>query len=340
MGHMQVKTASSNVDSAQSRAIVSIEGTGTTCAFMPASIMQELIISPTRRAFWFLMLVVVILASSACQGHEPDPCNPEEEWLKAQVEREGSWECDRATLLLLYEHINSSVSPTHYGTLSEMPTDLWPWVRDTDRGRVTELSIAFGNGGTLRPEIANLTELKSLYVSGNDLTGTIPPQIARLERLEYLNLGNNRFSGPIPPEIGNLRRLETLFLEGNYLTGGIPPELGRLSRLNELYLFGNPLGGLIPDELGNLTSLVELGLSNMQLSGEIPESIGQLPILRFFAIQNNRITGQIPVSFAFRNTERSVQINVKGTLLTGCVPRTVRLDLNANELSERALRYC
>ena len=113
------------------------------------------------------------------------------------------------------------------------------------------------NQTNLPPEICNLNNLKSLFLSGNQLT-TLPKEIGKLTNLEYLNLEFNELR-TLPPEIGNLTKLETLDLAVNDLTT-LPPEIGKLKNLKRLYLFRNDLKTL-PPEIGNLTNLEELDLN-------------------------------------------------------------------------------
>ena len=81
------------------------------------------------------------------------------------------------------------------------------------------------------------TDLESLNLSHNTLTGALPGEIRHLQNLKTLDLSNNKFTG-VPAEIGQLRNLELLNLSNNLLTG-LPNELGNLSNLKVLDLSGN-----------------------------------------------------------------------------------------------------
>ena len=83
----------------------------------------------------------------------------------------------------------------------------------------------------------------------------MPPELGNLSELETLSLYSNELTGGIPPELGNLTNLRELSLDGNQLSGEIPPELGNLANLERLVLYskrvnrGNTAGVGQPDPL-------------------------------------------------------------------------------------------
>jgi hypothetical protein len=88
--------------------------------------------------------------------------------------------------------------------------------------------------------------LKSIDLSGNQLTGKTPIEMEYLFGLISLNLSKNNLTGEIPSNIGYLKLLEVLDLSRNHLSGTIPSSLAHIDGLSVLNLSNNQLYGKIP----------------------------------------------------------------------------------------------
>ncbi len=86
-------------------------------------------------------------------------------------------------------------------------------------------------------DVFTQTDLLTLDLSNNNLTGSLQAEVRHLTQLRTLNLSYNQFTG-VPAEVGQLKDLEYLDLSHNQLTG-LPYELGNLSNLKQLVLTGN-----------------------------------------------------------------------------------------------------
>jgi len=65
----------------------------------------------------------------------------------------------------------------------------------------------------------------------------LPPELGQLTNLRTLNVTFNSLTG-LPPELGQLANLQTLDLSDNNLEG-LPSELGQLTNLRRLSLSGS-----------------------------------------------------------------------------------------------------
>lgn len=99
------------------------------------------------------------------------------------------------------------------------------------------LDLSGKNLGKVPGDIFKRTDLESLDLSDNNLTGAIPAEIRFLKNLRMLNLSNNNMTG-LPAELGQLSKLEVLDVSNNSLTG-LPLELGNLAQLKTFNLSGN-----------------------------------------------------------------------------------------------------
>ena len=88
--------------------------------------------------------------------------------------------------------------------------------------------------GEIPPEIGELTNLKTLGLSGNRLSGDLPSQLRNLSNLEHLSLSNNLISGIAP--LSELSSLKVIDLDGNRITDLAPlaanPALDGVIRIN------------------------------------------------------------------------------------------------------------
>ena len=185
---------------------------------------------------------------------------------------------------------------------------------------------------------AGLSNLGSLHLYGNDLSGTIPAELGGLSNLGYLYLHGNDLSGVIPPELGGLSNLGSLYLNSNDLSGAIPPELGDLANLYGLYLNSNDLSGVIPPELGGLSNLRGLQLAGNDLSGAIPPELGDLANLYRLDLQQNDLSGPVPSTFA--GLERLSRLELShNSGLVGAIPAGLR-DLGLESLLASGTDLC
>ena len=205
---------------------------------------------------------------------------------------------DSGVLNKLYNATNGNEWHNNENWLSDQPLAAWHGVDVNNRGKVTEINLEANNlRGTLIPEIAQLPELKSLWLNDNHLTGTIPIEVTELTKLTGLALANNEISGRIPAEIGQMTGLQLLMLSGNNLSGPIPSELANLPDLFSLSLASNELTGGFPAWVRDLRWLLRLTLNDNQLTVDVatlPQYLQGLEDLERFSIAGNNLSGCLP----------------------------------------------
>ena len=192
---------------------------------------------------------------------------------------------------------------------------------------------SFTEGEPMPAWLGTLTNLRSLDLGGHNFAaGEIPDWLLNLSNLDSLHLWDNNLTGPIPTWLGSLTELRWLSLGGNSLTGTISSSLVVLSNLEGLSLGGNPFtAGAIPDWLVSLDNLRELHLWDAQLTGTIPDWLGSLEHLEYLNLSSNQLTGTTPSSLATLDDLQGLWLG--GNELSGAIPSALASLDNLRSLS-------
>ncbi|ONI36213.1 hypothetical protein PRUPE_1G575500 [Prunus persica] len=144
----------------------------------------------------------------------------------------------------------------------------------------------------------NSSQLESLSLSYNNLSGELTDMLGNFKNLAVLDLSSNSISGPIPPSIGSLSCLKLLNISNNSLYGDVSEvHFTNLTRLEELHANDNSLtlktsrGWLPPFQL------FMLHLNSWVLGPELPRWLQSQTRLEELYISNTRISGTIPIWF-------------------------------------------
>ncbi|KAK4752625.1 hypothetical protein SAY87_021423 [Trapa incisa] len=178
---------------------------------------------------------------------------------------------DRAALLALRAAVGGR---TLLWNVNQQSPCFWSGVECDSSSMVTALHLpADGLTGDLPTGIlGNLTQLRTLSLRFNTLTGQVPSDLALCTNLRNVYLQGNKFSGQIPESLFSLSYLVRLNLASNIFSGEVPLAFNNLTRLRTLYLENNQLTGSIPTDL-NIPKLQQFNISNNQLNGTIPKSL-------------------------------------------------------------------
>ena len=172
------------------------------------------------------------------------------------------------------------------------------WLFGIDLPLLQVIDLAVNNlTGTLCDAAEGVeSQLFTMRLSSNNLTGTLPSSWQNLTQLNSLYISSNMLNGSLPPKWATLRHLQSLYLSSNHLIGSIPFEYGSMSSLTYLQLSYNRLTGSVPSSLSNLTELTILNLRDNFLRGTLEScfSAATQTKLRTVDLSNNQFQGTLP----------------------------------------------
>lgn len=242
--------------------------------------------------------------------------------------------CFNLRLLNLQGNAFNGTLPLLFGNLSSLEALalgqnlLWGEItadhfRDSHALTFLEMHNNFFTGPHPAAVLGHLTNLETLALNVNPFdVATMPVQVAQLTGLRYLDLSHNQLAGAIPWQLSRLSKLDHLILAGNNLTGSIPAELGQLSELMVLDLSYNQLTGSVPASFGQLQELLWLGLTVNRLTGPLPPELGDCKSLLWFSAFRNMINGSIPDTY-YRMGNRALERFQKNRLTAHLFPAYV-----------------
>ncbi|VAI55602.1 unnamed protein product [Triticum turgidum subsp. durum] len=136
--------------------------------------------------------------------------------------------------------------------------------------------------------MVKLSNLATLDLGGNQISGNIPQSIDHFKRLEELHLGSNNMSGELPSSLGNCTNLKTIDLKINNFSGDLGKvNYSALQNLRSLDFMRSNLSGIIPESIYSCSNLTALRLSANHFHGEISPRIGNLKHLPFLSLVRN-----------------------------------------------------
>ena len=241
---------------------------------------------------------------------------------------------DSLALVVLYDRCDGPNWMNNSNWL-EGPLNTWYGVT-VENGRVTGLQLKgywyedFGLKNHLPPQIGDLTALRKLDLSYNDLEGKIPAETGNLENLKELYLTHNNLSGPIPGEMGQLHNLEELDFSNNNLSGPIPGEMGNLKSLRKLTLSFNSLEDGLHPSLWDMEALVGLVLPGNKIS-RVSEGISRLTNLVTLNLANNLLNGPVPEEIYGMN--HLEDLDLSGNSFSGAVLDRISALTNLRKLN-------
>ncbi|KAF5738489.1 receptor protein kinase TMK1-like [Tripterygium wilfordii] len=188
----------------------------------------------------------------------------------------------------------SALQPTPTGWSTKASLAYCGWKKEVkcdSSNRVTGINLAnYKLTGTLPAELSTMSQLQSLSLQGNSLSGELP-SLANLTNLQTVYLDDNNFSSIPTGCFQGLSSLQSLSLgeNGNLAPWPFPQELTGSSSLTNLVLNNASLYGTIPDIFDSFSNLQNVRLSYNNLTGPLPHSFGGSGIQNLWL--NNQATG-------------------------------------------------
>ncbi|KAH0733876.1 hypothetical protein KY285_009583 [Solanum tuberosum] len=138
----------------------------------------------------------------------------------------------------------------------------------------------------------------TIDLESQGLSGVLPPELNQLSNLKTLSVQRNLLSGVLP-SFANMSNLAEIYLNDNGFTS-VPQDF--LLGLTSLQSFSISENGKlspwqIPSYLIDSNNLVNVYASNASLFGVIPDFLGKFPNLQDLRLSYNNFTGSLPASF-------------------------------------------
>ncbi|XP_071736377.1 receptor-like kinase TMK4 [Rutidosis leptorrhynchoides] len=197
----------------------------------------------------------------------------------------------------------------------------WDGINCDNSNRVTAINLASRSlTGKLPGTLNQLTQLKSLQLQKNSLSGDLP-SLSNLTFLDNVFLDFNNFTSIPPNFFLGLINLQTFTISENQQLApwSIPNDLTESTNLQQFIASGANINGVIPDIFGSFPSLQSLRLSYNDLTGSLPKSFGgsQIQNLWLNNQQNSGLSGNIDVLSSM--TELS-QVWLQANAFNGSLP--------------------
>ncbi|CAL9222078.1 unnamed protein product [Arabidopsis halleri] len=250
---------------------------------------------------------------------------------------------DGTAMLALAKSFNPP--PSDWSTTTSTDFCKWSGVRCTG-GRVNIISLADKSlSGFIAPEISTLSELKSVSIQRNKLSGKIP-SFAKLSSLQEIYMDDNFFVGVETGAFAGLTSLQILSLSDNknITAWSFPSELVDSTSLTKIYLDNTNIVGVFPDIFDSFASLQDLRLSYNNITGGLPPSLAKSSIQNLWInnqdlgmsgtievlssmtslsqawLHKNQFFGPIP---DLSKSENLFDLQLRDNQLTGIVPPTL-----------------
>ncbi|KAL7124301.1 hypothetical protein ABFS83_14G039500 [Erythranthe nasuta] len=215
----------------------------------------------------------------------------------------------------------SSLSPPPTGWSSATNFCNWTNVKcDPTNSFVTAIDLdSAAVSGTLPPELNQLSQLQSLNLQKNSITGTLP-SFQNITTLQQILLDDNSFTSIPDNFLLGLTNLQTFSISQNYKLSPwqIPNYLSESTNLVNFFASNSTLKGTIPDFFNFFPNLQNLRLSYNDLTGSLPGSLSGSEIQNLWL--NNQIQGLSGTINVLSNMTQLSQVWLHANAFSGGIP--------------------
>ncbi|CAO2208905.1 unnamed protein product [Urochloa humidicola] len=179
-----------------------------------------------------------------------------------------------------------------------------------------------GNGAAWCSAFANSTpQLQVLSLRNCNLNAPICGSLSLIHSLTKVNLKYNKVHGQIPDSFADLPSLSVLKLAYNLLEGPFPMRIFQNKNLTIVDISYNfKVSGLLPN-FSSDSNMTELLCSNTNFSGPIPRSISNLKSLKSLGIASTNYHQDLPSSIGELRSLTALQVSGAG--IVGEIPSWV-----------------
>jgi Leucine-rich repeat (LRR) protein len=211
------------------------------------------------------------------------------------IGRQG-WVPDRLEIAALHDLYTSTGGDGWSIQQDSDPGNDWP--RDKQWEDLTDLTF-FSNAYGIEISDGDITAIELIrnQHAGIGLGGHLPATLGDLSALRVLILSHNDLAGTIPHRLGDLHRLSTLRLDHNDLSGAIPASIFRLQAIEVIALNHNALEGALPQYLMSRDYLLENRRLQDESEGQEPIADKVPPVLPGERMSPADVAGLIPGSY-------------------------------------------
>ncbi|KAK4732870.1 hypothetical protein R3W88_025858 [Solanum pinnatisectum] len=215
----------------------------------------------------------------------------------------------------------AALSPTPSGWSTSKPFCSWTNVIcDKSSATVTSINLDSQSiSGSLPSEITQLSNLKTLSLQKNKLSGPLP-SFANMSKLAELFLDNNQFTSVPQDFLLGVPNLVTLSISenGRLSPWQIPMYLTESTNLGSLYASNASIVSVIPDFFDVFPNLQNLRLSYNNLTGSLPASFGGSEIMNLWL--NNQVKGLSGSIDVIGSMTQLSQVWLHANSFTGSIP--------------------